>query len=58
MSLRAGRKLLLLTALLDQPWARELAGEPGVDVVASPAELSAALLTSGAGAEDGGRAAA
>jgi DNA processing protein len=37
-ALEHGRPVLLISALLDQPWARQLAERPGTHVVASPAE--------------------
>jgi DNA processing protein len=43
MSLASGRKVLLLSALLDHAWAREMARRPGVEVVSNAAELDAAL---------------
>jgi DNA processing protein len=42
-ALAHGRPVLLAGALLDQQWARELAGRPGVYVVRSPSELSEVL---------------
>lgn len=42
-SLAAGRRVLLLRTLLEQEWARELADQPGVEIVGSPTELSAAV---------------
>jgi predicted Rossmann fold nucleotide-binding protein DprA/Smf involved in DNA uptake len=45
MSLASGRKVLLLQALLEQPWARELAAQPGVEVFDSPAELRKLIQT-------------
>jgi DNA processing protein len=43
MSLASGRKVLLLAALLERDWARELAARPGVHVVSSASELERAL---------------
>lgn len=39
-ALAHGRPVFLASALLDQPWARELAARPGVDVVSTPEELT------------------
>jgi DNA processing protein len=51
-ALELGHRVLLLAPVLDQPWARELAAQTGVEVVRSPGELGAALdgsLSAGAG---------
>lgn len=48
MSLASGRKVLLLAALLEHDWARELADHPGVEVVTSSRDLDAALRSAGA----------
>ena len=40
------RAVVLLEALMEQPWARELAERPGVEVAGSAAEVSAALQRS------------
>jgi DNA processing protein len=37
------RVVVLLDALLDQPWAQELAAQPGVEVVESAAEVTAVI---------------
>ncbi len=43
LALGHGRPVFLLRLLLEQPWARELAARPGVYVVSSPAEITAAV---------------
>jgi DNA processing protein len=40
LALAHGRPVLLLEALLEQQWARELAERPGTHVVHSPAEVT------------------
>jgi DNA processing protein len=42
-ALAAGRPVLLVADVLEQAWAQELAERPRVEVVRSPAEVSAAL---------------
>lgn len=42
-ALAHGRPVVLASALLDQPWARELAARPGVHVIRSLAELDEVL---------------
>jgi DNA processing protein len=43
VALDEGRRVLLLPAVLEQAWARELANRPGVEVVHTPAEVGEAL---------------
>ncbi len=43
LALGHGRPVFLLRSLLQQPWARELAARPGVYVVSSPPEITAAV---------------
>ncbi len=38
-----GRPVLLISSLLDQPWARQLSERPGTHVIASPAEAIAVV---------------
>ncbi len=43
LALAHGRPVFLLRALVEQPWARELAGRPGVHVVQTPAQITATI---------------
>lgn len=42
-ALAHGRPVLVMSRLLDQPWARQLASRPGVHVIRSPDELASTV---------------